>query len=172
MHETSCTIWWINQSEHYLIKCECNFFPLRLYYHKFNMILLPQKPCHTWLRFYILLLKELLFFVLFCFVLRYIFLSFLSRKNRQKSYLSSSKISLETNNTGMKRSRFWLPSIFTLSTFLFFGFHDQCKWKLIAYNFRNSNFIINSGMDPGLECGLIIRSISCYSYVLMISLEH
>ena len=125
MHETSCTIWWINQSEHYLIKCECNFFPLRLYYHKFNMILLPQKPCHTWLRFYILLLKELLFFVLFCFVLRYIFLSFLSRKNRQKSYLLLKFLRKQTtlNFSTMKRSRFWLPSVFILPTYIFFGFH-------------------------------------------------
>ena len=123
MHETSCTIWWINQSEHYLIKCECNFFPLRLYYHKFNMILLPQKPCHTWLRFYILLLKELLFFVLFCFVLRYIFLSFLSRKNGQKSYFSS-KISPETNNTQF----FYYEKVKILITFCFHSPYLYIFW--------------------------------------------
>ena len=112
MHETSCTIWWINQSEHYLIKCECNFFPLRLYYHKFNMILLPQKPCHTWLRFYILLLKELLFFVLFCFALH---ISLFFVKKEWTKVISSSKISPETNNTQF----FYNEKVKILITFCF-----------------------------------------------------
>ena len=63
--------------------------------------------------------------VLFCFVLRYIFLSFLSRKNVQKSYLLLKFLWKQTtlNFSTMKRSRFWLPSVFTLPTFIFFGFH-------------------------------------------------
>ena len=121
MHETSCTIWWINQSEHYLIKCECNFFPLRLYYHKFNMILLPQKPCHTWLRFYILLLKELLFFVLFCFALH---ISLFFVKKECTKVLSSSKISLETNNTQF----FYYEKVKILITFCFHSLYLSIFW--------------------------------------------
>ena len=112
-------IWWINQSEHYLIKCECNFFPLRLYYHKFNMILLPQKPCHTWLRFYILLLKELLFFV--CFVLH---ISLFFVKKEWTKVLSSSKISPETNNTQF----FYYEKVKILITFCFHSPYLYIFW--------------------------------------------
>ena len=114
-----------------LIYHEFDFFFRTDNYHKFNMILLPQKPCHTWLRFYILLLKELLFFVLFCTT--YIFLSFLSRKIRQKSYLLS-KISPETTLifTAMKRSTIWLLSVFTLSLPFHFWLLRQ-TWRADMY---------------------------------------